>query len=83
MQECKLSEAEQAGQKILQKKEKNFDNRDVYMSLCSLPCSVNGLKNQFIFFSTDLILQNRKFSIMRSIWRLMINLNNFKPLQSH
>ena len=72
MQECKLSEAEQAGQKILQKKEKNFDNRDVYKSLCSLPCSVNGLKNQFIFFSTDLILQNlltRKFPIMRSVWR--------------
>ena len=66
MQECILSEAEQAGQKILQKKEKN---RDVYMSLCSLPCSVNGLKNQFIFFSTDLILQNRNFSIIRSIWR--------------
>ena len=72
MQECKLSEAEQAGQKIQKKKEKNVDNRDVYMSLCSLPCSVNGLKNQFIFFSTDLILKNlltRKFPIMRSVWR--------------
>ena len=69
MQECILSEAEQAGQKIFSFNEKKCDNRDVYMSLCSLPCSVNGLKNQFIFFSTDLILQNRKFSIIRSIWR--------------
>ena len=33
MQECKLSEAEQAGQKILQKKEKTLTT-DVYMSLC-------------------------------------------------
>ena len=72
MQECILSEVEQAGQKILQKKEKNFDNRDVYMSLCSLPCSVNGLTSQFIFFSRDLISQHHltlKFPIMRSVWR--------------
>ena len=33
MQECILSEAEQAGQKILQKKEKTLTT-DVYMSLC-------------------------------------------------
>ena len=72
MQECKLSEAEQAGQKIQKKKEKNVDNRDVYMSLCSLPCSVNCLTSQFIFFLRDLILKNlltRKFPIMRSVWR--------------
>ena len=54
MQECILSEAEQAGQKILQEKEKNFDNRDMYMSLCLLPCSVNMVSRTHSFSSQQI-----------------------------